>query len=346
VFQPGVVALDQSWRPYCDGGQWLDTNSGWYFHSSYPWGWAAFHYGRWLRHPSYHWVWIPDTTWGPAWVEWRKSDTCYAWAPLPPDAIFGAGVGFSFHGKHAGFGFDLDFGLTEPDFCCVPCDSFLAVDLGHVRFGRDRVADLFRHTRAVRNAYVFHEDRIINEGLPVSEISERTHRKIERLEIADAGVKAGEAVPFARIVNRKIEAFRPTVADTAPLDPVAVMERRYSSRLLRTTETGHERLIEEQQRLDAEKALTNREARVERKAVLSEEEARRRLTDEKTRLRTIQDERSDLPQRGDIRSVEERGALMGQERKPALRREEEGRSSKDLERSEGRGHSGGKHDRD
>ncbi len=86
VWQPTVSALNYSWRPYCDGGRWAWTNQGWCWKSSYSWGWAPFHYGRWVNVARYRWVWVPGTTWSPAWVHWRRSASYFGWAPLPPGA--------------------------------------------------------------------------------------------------------------------------------------------------------------------------------------------------------------------------------------------------------------------
>ena len=47
VWQPYVTVSDGEWRPYCNAGYWTWTDSGWYWNSSYSWGWAPFHYGRW-----------------------------------------------------------------------------------------------------------------------------------------------------------------------------------------------------------------------------------------------------------------------------------------------------------
>src|SRR6266446_3663095 len=44
-WQPSVVVIQRSWRPYCDGGRWIYTDAGWCWHSDYSWGWAPFHYG-------------------------------------------------------------------------------------------------------------------------------------------------------------------------------------------------------------------------------------------------------------------------------------------------------------
>ena len=45
-WQPRAVVIRHGWRPYCDGGHWIFSDCGWYWHSDYSWGWAPFHYGR------------------------------------------------------------------------------------------------------------------------------------------------------------------------------------------------------------------------------------------------------------------------------------------------------------
>ena len=50
-------------------------------------GWVAFHYGRWINTDAYGWAWVPGNEWGPAWVDWRRSDEYAGWAPLPPDEV-------------------------------------------------------------------------------------------------------------------------------------------------------------------------------------------------------------------------------------------------------------------
>jgi len=59
------------WRPYGDGS-WTYTDVGWSWVSDEPWGWACYHYGRWMDHPDYGWVWVPGNEWAPAWVAWPK----------------------------------------------------------------------------------------------------------------------------------------------------------------------------------------------------------------------------------------------------------------------------------
>ena len=83
------AGVDPNWRPYTDG-HWQRTDAGWYWVSDEPWGWATCHYGRWHLDNNYGWVWIPQILWAPAWVAWREGGGYTGWAPLPPEAGFGA----------------------------------------------------------------------------------------------------------------------------------------------------------------------------------------------------------------------------------------------------------------
>ena len=82
VWRPDVEQDD--FRPYYTNGRWVMTEYGNTWVSNYDWGWAPFHYGRWVYNRYNEWVWIPDTTWGPAWVSWRSGDGYYGWAPMGP----------------------------------------------------------------------------------------------------------------------------------------------------------------------------------------------------------------------------------------------------------------------
>jgi hypothetical protein len=75
--------VDGGWRPYTSG-RWQRTDTGWYWVSAEPWGWATYHYGRWNFDDAYGWYWVPQTQWAPAWVAWREGGGYCGWAPLPP----------------------------------------------------------------------------------------------------------------------------------------------------------------------------------------------------------------------------------------------------------------------
>jgi hypothetical protein len=71
-------------KPYATSGRWVFTERGWTWDSDLPWGWAAFHYGRWDHDETHGWMWLPDGIWGPAWVSWRSAPAYYGWTPLRP----------------------------------------------------------------------------------------------------------------------------------------------------------------------------------------------------------------------------------------------------------------------
>ena len=83
-WQPDVAVSDSSWRPYADG-YWAYTDLGWTWVSYEDFGWATYHYGRWVRLSDMGWVWVPGYRWGPAWVSWRYGGNYVGWAPLPPE---------------------------------------------------------------------------------------------------------------------------------------------------------------------------------------------------------------------------------------------------------------------
>ena len=89
VWVPGNISRD--WRPYTNG-RWVYTDDwGWYWveaDAEASWGWVTNHYGRWI-YDNDEWCWVPGEEWGPAWVEWRRSNNndVVGWAALPPDEI-------------------------------------------------------------------------------------------------------------------------------------------------------------------------------------------------------------------------------------------------------------------
>ncbi len=84
VWQPSAEVVGDDFSPYATGGHWLQTEYGWTWISDWDWGWAPFHYGRWLVVADRGWCWMPGTLWGPAWVSWRAGGGYVAWAPLAP----------------------------------------------------------------------------------------------------------------------------------------------------------------------------------------------------------------------------------------------------------------------
>jgi hypothetical protein len=88
---------DKKFRPYYTNGYWVMTEHGSTWVSNYPWGWAPFHYGRWVHDSYYRWVWVPGTTWAPSWVVWRTSGEYVGWAPITPGTTISAAGGPSYY---------------------------------------------------------------------------------------------------------------------------------------------------------------------------------------------------------------------------------------------------------
>jgi len=115
VWQPQVN--DPDWAPYTVGS-WAYTDDGWTWVSDEPWGWATYHYGRWVNLDGIGWCWVPGYTWAPAWVSWRYGDGYVGWAPLPPDSL--VGIDYSDDGSDLGVGFHIG----------GDCDAFYGIGAG------------------------------------------------------------------------------------------------------------------------------------------------------------------------------------------------------------------------
>jgi hypothetical protein len=102
VWVPTAVAPD--WAPYHNGHWAWVAPWGWTWVDDAPWGFAPFHYGRWVSFGGY-WGWAP----GPYYVRPYYAPALVAWFGGPG---FGVGFGFGFGG---GFGW-CPLGFGEPFF--------------------------------------------------------------------------------------------------------------------------------------------------------------------------------------------------------------------------------------
>jgi hypothetical protein len=100
VWSPAASIVGAGFSPYATRGHWALTEYGWTWVSDWNWGWAPFHYGRWITRAG-RWSWVPGSMWGPAWVSWRSGSGYVGWSPLPPRGVrlaggFGAGSSWRF----------------------------------------------------------------------------------------------------------------------------------------------------------------------------------------------------------------------------------------------------------
>jgi hypothetical protein len=93
IWVPNSDVVGSDFTPYVSGGHWA-YDDDWVWVSDYPWGWAPFHYGRWVDVDG-RWGWIPGRTYAGAWVVWRTGGDGYGyvgWAPAPPGWAWRHGV--------------------------------------------------------------------------------------------------------------------------------------------------------------------------------------------------------------------------------------------------------------
>ncbi len=90
VWSPSASIVGAGFSPYATGGHLALTEYGWTWVSDWNWGWAPFHYGRWITRAG-RWSWVPGSMWGPAWVSWRSGGGYVGWSPLPPRGVRLAG---------------------------------------------------------------------------------------------------------------------------------------------------------------------------------------------------------------------------------------------------------------
>lgn len=100
VWTPSVVAA--GWAPYREGRWAWVPPWGWTWVDAAPWGFAPFHYGRWM-HWRARWVWVPGPivarpVYAPALVAWidapvvgigiRLGNVSFSWMPLAPWEVY------------------------------------------------------------------------------------------------------------------------------------------------------------------------------------------------------------------------------------------------------------------
>ncbi len=185
------------WRPYLYG-HWAWTDFGWYWVSTEPFGWAVYHYGRWYDDDYYGWIWVPDRTWGPAWVEWRCNDDYLGWAPLPPYATFGINIGIRF---------TMRWFAPYHYWNFVRYRSFISPSVYRDVVPVEYARRLIGTTRSA-GRYDFDGGRIINRGIDRGVVERRGgYSRIERTDVRESG-NVGERVVRDRNQER-IEAYRP-----------------------------------------------------------------------------------------------------------------------------------------
>ncbi|WP_199562752.1 DUF6600 domain-containing protein [Pedobacter chinensis] len=186
VWRPDV---DQNeFRPYYTNGRWAMTEYGNTWVSNYDWGWAPFHYGRWVINSYRQWIWLPDTVWGPAWVDWRSGDGYYGWAPMAPTISI-----------------NLSFGrrYVVPAFCWnfIPQRNIYITSFPRYDYGRNNV--YIRNTTIINNTYVYNR-RTYYGGPRIEDIRRATNREVTVYRYAQSNRPGA-----SRVGGKEVSIYRP-----------------------------------------------------------------------------------------------------------------------------------------
>lgn len=102
VWVPAAHVVGPDFTPYVTAGHWT-YEDGYVWASDYSWGWAPFHYGRWVYVGGRGWAWIPGRVYSGAWVVWRTGPVGFGyvgWGPAPPLWVWRGGYAYGFGGGY------------------------------------------------------------------------------------------------------------------------------------------------------------------------------------------------------------------------------------------------------
>lgn len=186
VWRPDVDQAE--FRPYYTNGRWAMTEYGNTWVSNYDWGWAPFHYGRWIYNRYNNWVWIPDTVWGPAWVSWRSGGGYYGWAPMGPSINININIGRRY---------------VMPDFCWnfIPERHIYYNSYPRYYSGRNRV--YIQNTVIINNTYV-RNNRTYYSGPRVDDVRRATNQNVTIYNVSRTNRTGGN-----RIENNTVNVYAP-----------------------------------------------------------------------------------------------------------------------------------------
>ena len=176
-WQPSIAVSNASWRPYSDG-YWAYTDLGWTWVSYEDFGWATYHYGRWIRLRGRGWVWAPGREWGPAWVSWRTGGDYVGWAPLPPRR--GGDIYVDFSPITARVDIDYDIGPAYYNFIDV---RYIGEPVLRDRiFAPEQNVTYITKTVNVTNI-TYSNSQVYNYGPDYNTLSRYSTRPIQRLTL-------------------------------------------------------------------------------------------------------------------------------------------------------------------
>jgi hypothetical protein len=208
VFQPRQAAQSRDWRPYTNG-HWVYTDAGWTWISDEQFGWATYHYGRWIRLRSVGWVWVPGEQWAPAWVSWRKGNDFVGWAPLPPEAQFDRQTGIRNWA-------DNYYDIGPEQYAFVPANEFGRKLSPREILPSERNVTIINQTTNVTNI-TYNNSVIVDRGPSYDDLRARSKQPIERFRLERTKDSTNERPVFrGEVVALPTVDFHPAEREARP----------------------------------------------------------------------------------------------------------------------------------
>ena len=176
--------VDSNFRPYGSNVYWTMTQYGNTWVSHYPWGWAPFHYGRWVHTRYNGWGWIPGYEWGPAWVDWRSGNGYYGWAPMAPRVNVNVSIGLP-----------IDLWIFAPSRRIYDHNIY-----NHSHYGRPNI---YNNTTIINNTYIVNNNHYYG-GPSRRDVERSTGRRVTVRDIQNA-----QRPGTSRVDNRTVSMYRP-----------------------------------------------------------------------------------------------------------------------------------------
>lgn len=224
-WQPTVAVSNRSWRPYSDG-YWAYTDVGWTWVSYEDFGWATYHYGRWMRLRGRGWVWAPGREWGPAWVSWRTGGDYVGWAPLPPrsrgDVVYDS--------RPITGQVDLEFDIGPAYYNFVDVRHIGEPVLRERIVAEDQNVTYITSTVNVTNI-IYRDNQVYNYGPDYNTVSRYSTRQIPRLSLQrDVNldpIAAARSKSFMKVQGDRLVIAAPQMLQkpTKPIAPKVVKEK-------------------------------------------------------------------------------------------------------------------------
>jgi hypothetical protein len=172
LWQPSIARSTGDWRPYTHGS-WAYSDLGWTWVSTEPFGWATYHYGRWVLLRNVGWCWVPGNEWAPAWVCWKSGGNYVGWAPLPPESLYWRGNDWNrYYGRSSG--------ISPRCFTFVQSNTF-GSNIYQSVFSTNECVRIYQKTQYI-GGYEWSNNRVHCRGVDFTRICREIGRTLPRYE--------------------------------------------------------------------------------------------------------------------------------------------------------------------